>query len=129
MRNPQFRPLLEFYHEDAGKHLSETRQAARWLTEAPDDQLTPMLRVRDGEDYYIHELMILRDGVVCMPYRWRNIKHFSPCWRMETWVNKTNAVWRVHFKKGISRFGAVQRFQGLVIDHCPNIMNDIWCTN
>ncbi len=97
MSNPQIRPLLEFYPEDAGKHLSEARQAARWLNEAPDDQLTPMLRVRHGEDYYIHEPMMLRDGVVCMPYRWfkRKGKHFARCWQMQTCVSETQAVWRV----------------------------------
>ncbi|PBK72224.1 hypothetical protein ARMSODRAFT_853501, partial [Armillaria solidipes] len=97
MSNPQIRPLLEFYPKDSGKHLSEARQAACWLNEAPDDQLTPMLRLRDGEDYYIHEPMMLQDGVVCMPYRWfkRNNKHFARCWQMQTCVNETNAVWRV----------------------------------
>ncbi|SJL16514.1 uncharacterized protein ARMOST_20040 [Armillaria ostoyae] len=97
MSNPQIRPLLEFYPEDSSKHLSEACQAARWLNEAPDDQLTPMLRLQDGEDYYIHEPMMLRDGVVCMPYRWfkRNNKHFACCWQMQTCVNETNVVWRV----------------------------------
>ncbi|KAK0462782.1 hypothetical protein IW261DRAFT_1613923 [Armillaria novae-zelandiae] len=97
MSNPKIRPLLEFYPEDGSKHMSKAHHVARWLNEVPDNQLTPMLRVREGEDYYIHEPMMLCDGVVCMPYRWikRQGKHFARCWKMQTCVNDTKAVWRV----------------------------------
>ncbi|KAE9383713.1 hypothetical protein BT96DRAFT_772206, partial [Gymnopus androsaceus JB14] len=62
MANPEVRPKLHFYPEDSGEHLSEARQAERWLHEAPDDLLTPMARIRD-QDYYIYEPAMLSDGI------------------------------------------------------------------
>ncbi len=72
MANPRVRPHLSFYPEDAGKHLSEARQASRWLSEIPNEDLAPMARI-DKEDYYIFEPAMLYgypSESVCMPYRW-----------------------------------------------------------
>ncbi|KAK0471280.1 hypothetical protein IW261DRAFT_1671032 [Armillaria novae-zelandiae] len=97
MGNPKVWPLLEFYPEDAGNQLSEACQASRWLDEAPDDQLTPMFRTRSGDDYYIYKPAMLRDGTVCMPYRWfrRDQKHYARCWRMQICNGEHDSTWRV----------------------------------
>ncbi|KAK0444176.1 hypothetical protein EV421DRAFT_1903287 [Armillaria borealis] len=97
MANPEVRQLLEFYPEDAGEHLSEARQASHWLNEAPDDQLTPMFRTWRGDDYYIHELAMLHDGTVCMPYRWfrQGRKHYACCWHMQTYMGEHHSAWHV----------------------------------
>ncbi len=120
MANPEVRQLLEFYPEDAGEHLSEARQASRWLNEAPDDQLTPMFRTRRGDDYFIHEPAMLRDGTVCMPYRWfrRGRKHYARCWRMQTCVGEHHSAWRVVKVTGyeVSEDDLLKNFHELCID-------------
>ncbi|KAJ8521961.1 hypothetical protein ONZ45_g1372 [Pleurotus djamor] len=65
MANPQVRPHLSFYPEDSGKRLSEARQASRWLHDAPDDQLTPMIRL-GSQDYFIYEPLKVVPPVVVL---------------------------------------------------------------
>ncbi|KAK7001189.1 hypothetical protein R3P38DRAFT_3327244 [Favolaschia claudopus] len=69
MSNPKVRPHLRFYPEDSGKVLGEARQCKRWLEELPAEKTTPMARF-GNQDYCIHEPAMLRDGTVCMPFRW-----------------------------------------------------------
>ncbi|KAE9396390.1 hypothetical protein BT96DRAFT_824723, partial [Gymnopus androsaceus JB14] len=98
MANPEVRPKLHFYPEDSGEHLSEARQAERWLHEAPDDLLTPMARIRD-QDYYIYEPAMLSDGICCIPVRWftRGKGLYAQCWRMYPVVSDdhVDSGWRV----------------------------------
>ncbi|THU75790.1 hypothetical protein K435DRAFT_562305, partial [Dendrothele bispora CBS 962.96] len=54
----QVRPHLHFCPEDTSKHLSEARQAKRWLEEIPDDLLTPMARIHN-QDFFIYEPVML----------------------------------------------------------------------
>lgn len=101
MANPLVRPHLYFYPEQSiGRSLSEARQAERWLSELPDEQLTPMARFRDG-DYFIHEPAMLTDGSVCMPVRWftkgetgRDML-YAKCWEMQVVCGEAGSVWRV----------------------------------
>lgn len=69
MSNPKVRPYLHFIPEDAGDHLSEAWQAKRWLDELDPSLTTPMARKND-QDFFIYEPCVLKDGTVCMPYRW-----------------------------------------------------------
>ncbi|KAF8919278.1 hypothetical protein CPB85DRAFT_1529674 [Mucidula mucida] len=68
MANPNVRPHLHFFPEDAGEHVSEAQHASQWLHELPDDQLTAMVRV-GRRDFYIHEPTRLKNGLYCMPVR------------------------------------------------------------
>lgn len=97
MANPKVRPHLSFYPEDAGKHLSEARQAARWLHEAPSNQLTPMARI-GGKDFYIYEPAMLVDGRVCMPSRWftRGAVLYAKCWNLRVVNGEQGSMWRVY---------------------------------
>ncbi|KAJ7634450.1 hypothetical protein FB45DRAFT_1025398 [Roridomyces roridus] len=99
MANPKVRPHLSFYPEDSGPKLSEAKQGARWLKELPDDQTTPMVRMY-GQDFYIHEPAMLRDGQCCIPTRWftRGDEFFANCWELEPVVKETGSGWRVVIK-------------------------------
>lgn len=101
MANPRVRPHLHFYPEETdGRHLSEARQAARWLHEVPDEFLTPMVRL-GSQDFYVHEPTMLRTGAVCMPVQWFNRVEggdrvwYANCWKMETVNTDTGVSWRV----------------------------------
>ncbi|KAG5219769.1 hypothetical protein IMY05_C4770000700 [Salix suchowensis] len=93
MANPRVRPHLSFYPEDAGQRLCEARQAARWLHEAPGDQLTPMARI-GSKDFYVYEPAMLTDGSICMPSRWflRDGTLFAKCWSL---LPVNGGSWRV----------------------------------
>lgn len=83
MSNPRVRAHLHFLPEDAGQKLSETWQAARWLTELDPDLATPMLR-QGHNDFYTLEPTLLNGGQVCMPFRWftRGSAVFARAWAM-----------------------------------------------
>ncbi|EKM48146.1 uncharacterized protein PHACADRAFT_203180 [Phanerochaete carnosa HHB-10118-sp] len=56
MANPMVRPLLHLYPEKSAPHLSEARQADRWLSEVEPKYAGIMARDAEGQqDYYIHE--------------------------------------------------------------------------
>lgn len=99
MANPKVRPHLEFYPEDSGAHLTEARQARRWLHEMDNEQLTPMARLTaDGrQDYYIHEPAMLRNGTCCIPVRWfkKDNQLFAKCWKMDIVSSDTEQGWRI----------------------------------
>ncbi|KIY48737.1 hypothetical protein FISHEDRAFT_42751, partial [Fistulina hepatica ATCC 64428] len=86
MSNPRVRPYLHFYPEDAGVHLSEARQADRWLRELDNDALTPMAELH-GHRFFTYELAKLTSGEFCMPVRWftrrigSEMQLFAKCWR------------------------------------------------
>jgi len=94
--NPEVQPHLFFYPEDSGPSVSEARQAARWLHEVPNDQLTPMARI-GHQDYYIHEPAMLRDGQVCIPVRWFMCQDllYAKCWRISTIKSDLGSSWCV----------------------------------
>ncbi len=101
MANPRIRPLLHFYPEDTGgRHLTEARQAERWLKEVPNDMLTPMLRC-GTRDFYVHEPAMLRSGQVCMPVRWFSRLEagvrvwYAKCWAMDVVTTDSSQGWRV----------------------------------
>jgi hypothetical protein len=96
MANPKVRPHLKFYPEDSKKHISEARQARRWLYEVADDEITPMARLGQ-QDYYIHEPAMLRDGKCCMPVRWFTVGEllFAKCWKMEAVSSDIGQGWRI----------------------------------
>ncbi|KAJ3841113.1 hypothetical protein F5878DRAFT_611129 [Lentinula raphanica] len=98
MSNPQVRPKLHFYPEDSGPHLSQARQAQRWLNEAPNELLTPMARI-NKHDFYIYEPAMQMNGSWCIPVRWfsRHEILYARCWRMEPVVSDStnNSGWQV----------------------------------
>lgn len=96
MANPKVRPHLSFYPEDSGLTLSQARQASRWLHEIPNEQTTPMARF-SGQDYYIYEPAMLRNGNYCIPVRWfmRNKVLFAKCWELTAVVGEIQNGWRV----------------------------------
>ncbi|KAF4617992.1 hypothetical protein D9613_012967 [Agrocybe pediades] len=102
MSNPKIRTSLHFYPEDAGEHLSEARHGARWLSELRPEETTPMIRV-NGADYYIFEPTMLRNGSVCMPFRWFTRKDprsgrdifYCRAWVLESAEHGQQAGWVV----------------------------------
>ncbi|KAF8180489.1 hypothetical protein K438DRAFT_1908238 [Mycena galopus ATCC 62051] len=99
MANPKVRPHLSFYPEDSGPKLSEARQGDRWLKEIPDSQTTPMLRIA-GQDYFIHEPAMLRNGDCCIPTRWftKNGEFFAKCWALQAVCKDELSGWRAIIK-------------------------------
>ncbi|KAG8914033.1 hypothetical protein FRC02_005141 [Tulasnella sp. 418] len=98
MANPRVRPYLRFYPEDSGRALSEAWQGARWLNKVESSLLTPMIRIGatgSHQDYYINEPTLLKDGKVCMPYRWftRHNKFVAKAWDLELCQMDGRAVW------------------------------------
>lgn len=94
MANPLVRGVLEFYPEDAGQKLKEARQACRWLHEMDPHLLTPMHRM-GRTDYYIFEIARLKDGSLCMPFRWfqkNNIMWFR-AWKVTVYDNAGRRGW------------------------------------
>ncbi|KAJ3767096.1 hypothetical protein FB446DRAFT_822496, partial [Lentinula raphanica] len=98
MSNPRVRPKLHFYPEDSGHHLSQARQAQRWLNEAPNELLTPMARI-DKHDFFIYEPAMLMNGSWCIPVRWfsRHDILYARCWHMAPVVSDSNinSGWQV----------------------------------
>ncbi|EGO23109.1 hypothetical protein SERLADRAFT_416571 [Serpula lacrymans var. lacrymans S7.9] len=95
LANPLIREHLEFYPEDAGTRLYESRQASAWLHHANPHRLTPMHR-KGLTDYYTFEPTLLKDGTVCMPHRWykkSSIMWFSAwCMVSEARANQTGWI-------------------------------------
>lgn len=83
MANPQVRPHLRFLPEDSGNKLAEAWQGARWLNELDPNLAGPMVRVQN-DDFYVYEPALLRDGRICMPYRWftRGAETYAKVWGM-----------------------------------------------
>ncbi|KIY43177.1 hypothetical protein FISHEDRAFT_78686 [Fistulina hepatica ATCC 64428] len=85
MVNPRVHPHLHFYPEDSGIHLSEARQAERWLHEMDNDALTPVAEM-NGQRFFVYELAKLTSGEFCMPVRWftrhvgEDMQLFAKCW-------------------------------------------------
>lgn len=94
MANPQVRPHLFFYPEDAGKTVNEYRQAAHWRTEVAPSRATPMAIV-DGHHYYVYEPCLLRDGRACVPVRWfmRNNQLLATAWVLRAVTSQHQNSW------------------------------------
>ncbi|KAF8891836.1 hypothetical protein BD779DRAFT_1437618 [Infundibulicybe gibba] len=69
MANPRVREHLRFYPEDNGKTVAEFYQASGWRELDDPIRLTPMARI-GGQDFYLYEPCLLKDGRVCMPFEW-----------------------------------------------------------
>ncbi|KAI0639400.1 hypothetical protein C8Q77DRAFT_1223885, partial [Trametes polyzona] len=93
MANPRVRPRLRFLPEDAGKKLSEAWQGARWRDELDPNLAGPMVRVH-GVDYYVYEPAMLRDGSLCMPYRWftRGPRTLAKAWGLSMTSDRSGWV-------------------------------------
>lgn len=59
--NPEVRPFLHLYPEDAGKKCCGPWNAQRWLSEVPPHLSGPMVRVH-GHDYYVNEPCLAETG-------------------------------------------------------------------
>ncbi|ESK81655.1 hypothetical protein Moror_3234 [Moniliophthora roreri MCA 2997] len=81
---PWVRSFLHFFSEDAGKHISESWHASRWLNESPDDLVPPMIRC-SCQDFYVFELTKIWNHEsgeeYCVPTCWfsRNERMFARC--------------------------------------------------
>ncbi|OSX62970.1 hypothetical protein POSPLADRAFT_1141193 [Postia placenta MAD-698-R-SB12] len=64
-------------------------QAKHWLEEMPDEQLSPMARIR-GKDYFIHELSML----ISSEHTGKPLLH-AKCWCMHTATTNTQMGWCV----------------------------------
>lgn len=62
---------MHVYPEATDKmNVKEVWQAGKWLTDAPDDVLTPMIRRKaDFKAFYVNELVQCRDGRWFIPER------------------------------------------------------------
>lgn len=72
MANPELRPYMQFYPEQSDKGTSQLWHGRKWLLDAPDDSLTPMVSVgKKGEEkhFYVNELLQLQDGKLFVPTR------------------------------------------------------------
>ncbi|EPQ49890.1 hypothetical protein GLOTRDRAFT_134493 [Gloeophyllum trabeum ATCC 11539] len=66
--HPATRSLIHAYPEYTPNAVSEVWQAEKWLVEAPDHLLTPMIR-QDNQDYYTNELAHCSDDSWFIPTR------------------------------------------------------------
>ncbi|TFK45607.1 hypothetical protein OE88DRAFT_1639656 [Heliocybe sulcata] len=66
--HPDIRLLIHVYPELTPNAASEVWQARKWLYDAPDDVLTPMVREWD-KDYYVKELVYCKDQTWLIPTR------------------------------------------------------------
>ncbi|KAI0369657.1 hypothetical protein BV20DRAFT_945672 [Pilatotrama ljubarskyi] len=66
--HPDVRPQIRAYPLFSGGRVSETWQASKWLVDAPDHLLTPMVRLRD-KDFYVNELTHCMNGQWFIPTR------------------------------------------------------------
>ncbi|OBZ79989.1 hypothetical protein A0H81_00442 [Grifola frondosa] len=71
--HPATRPLLHAFPEFTDDGISEVWQAAKWLVDAPDEVLTPMVRL-NGKDYYINELTLCRGDRWFIPCRFFDMR-------------------------------------------------------
>lgn len=69
MANPQVRPHLHFYPEDAGKSVSEYWHGRHWHDDTDPAVVTPMA-VINGVHFFVYEPCLLADRRAVMPYRW-----------------------------------------------------------
>ncbi|RDX41693.1 hypothetical protein OH76DRAFT_1364093 [Lentinus brumalis] len=66
--HPPTRRKIHKYPEFTGDRVSEVWQAGKWLVDAPDEVLTPMVR-QNGEDFYVNELTRCAAGKWFIPKR------------------------------------------------------------
>ncbi|KAI0755371.1 hypothetical protein C8Q80DRAFT_1266837 [Daedaleopsis nitida] len=66
--HPDKRPKMHIYPEFTGTRVAEVWQGRKWLVEAPDEVLTPMIRM-GNKDYFVNELAACLDGSWFIPTR------------------------------------------------------------
>lgn len=140
MNNPLVRPHLSFLPEDAKNELFEARQGSRWLHELDEDLLTPMVRVllnkTQTDDLFVLEPTLLKNGQVCMPYRWYKRLGddvvWAKCWAMkptpsnDSWIvcsSKTYNIPVTEMLSSMPRLAESHVFFGLPSPH--NILGEL----
>ncbi|KZT20338.1 hypothetical protein NEOLEDRAFT_1165089 [Neolentinus lepideus HHB14362 ss-1] len=108
--NPLVRGKLHFYPEDSGYHLEDARQAERWRDEVDGNLACPMVRDRDGKDYFVEEPCLASiDG----------LGRIAPIMPM-CWFTRGGRTWaRVHLLR-LTRYS-----DAFVIDGRPDSTLDI----
>ncbi|KAI0644697.1 hypothetical protein C8Q79DRAFT_912903 [Trametes meyenii] len=66
--HPDIRPLIKAYPVFSGNRVTEHYQGSKWLVDAPDELLTPMIRLHD-RDFYVNELTYCEGGQWFIPKR------------------------------------------------------------
>jgi hypothetical protein len=96
MINPQVRPLLHFYPEDAGTKLNKAWQAQHWLKELDPELLTPVIQLQN-HDFSIFEPALLTSGKACMPFCWfvHREKMYARAWQLWPVACEINCRWVV----------------------------------
>ncbi|GJJ10219.1 hypothetical protein Clacol_004445 [Clathrus columnatus] len=89
LANPLVHPHLTFYPQrnEDGK-FSQVWHGSKWLSELPDDLLTPMAIHPNGEHFYTEELCECVDGSLFIPQRWFS-KSNNKLWASSLNVNRT----------------------------------------
>lgn len=98
-------PCQDYAHPETRKHIrafpefpsgpvQEAWHGTKWLEDAPDDVLTPMLRM-DGKDYYIKELVHCRNNSWFIPMRF--VKRKEAMWAVGHRVERKTVCQTVHF--------------------------------
>lgn len=72
--HPDICPLIHAYPEQTKHEVSEVWHARKWLIDAPDHLLTPMVRC-NGKDFYINELVYCNDHTWFIPTRFYDFDH------------------------------------------------------
>ncbi|KIY60600.1 hypothetical protein CYLTODRAFT_321338, partial [Cylindrobasidium torrendii FP15055 ss-10] len=101
LANPQVAPNLSYLPQDSDQLLAEACQGSRWLTEAPDNLLTPMVHVGTQDqhtDFFIHEIARVANGHCCIPFRWftREERIYGKCWKVVPVNSDGGTAWRVY---------------------------------
>ncbi|TBU51622.1 hypothetical protein BD310DRAFT_953181 [Dichomitus squalens] len=66
--HPNVREHIKAYPVFNRGRVSEAFHASKWLTEAPVDVVTPMVRIGD-QDFYVNELTYCKGDAWCIPIR------------------------------------------------------------
>lgn len=69
MANPKSRAAMTFYPQNLEGKMTETWHADKWVMDADDSVLTPMIRQR-GVSFYVDELAACADGSFFIPKQW-----------------------------------------------------------
>lgn len=69
MANPKSRAAMTFYPQNLEGKMTETWHADKWVMDADDSVLTPMIRQR-GVSFYVDKLAACADGSFFIPKQW-----------------------------------------------------------
>ena len=96
MANPNVRPHLKFFPEDANGFMSDAVHGSRWMHELDTDLLTPMVR-HNEQDFFVLEPSAIIDQTICMPFRWftKSDQIFAQAWKMKQVSDGPTFGWHV----------------------------------